>query len=121
MRKTVSWLETLQTADTLLIRLQRKALVLWVLGVLVGVPFTIVIAYENIVGADGVPAFRARSADDRFAGVLIFVFLFLPWGIGPIVGSIFCFRKYRRAWVFNRQSMQLTRLDQIWPLVDLTA
>ena len=121
MRKTVSWLETSQTADALLIRLQRKALFLWVLAVFVGVPFTIDIAYQNIVGTPYVAAFWDRSADDRIAGILIFVFMFLPWGIGPIVGCILCFRKYRRPWAFSRQSMQLTRLDQNWPLVDLTA
>jgi len=121
MRRKVSWLEASQTADTLLIRLQRKALVLLVIAVFVGVPFTIDIAYQNIVGGSSVPAFRDRSPKDQIAVALIFVFMFLPWGFLPIVGFILCLRKYRRPWAFNRQNMQLTRLDQNWPLVDLTA
>lgn len=85
-----------------------------------GIPGCSIHDRQNVVGTPHVTPFREQSVNDRIARVVIFVLLFLPWGIVPVVGCIVCFGKYRRPWVFNRLRMQLTRSEQNWPLKDLS-
>jgi len=83
------------------------------------VPFSLAMAYQNIVGTSGLPPIWARPTGDKIAILLLILFLVLPWAFGPVLLSIWYLQKRRRCWLFDRPRGQLTRGDQRWPLADV--
>ena len=116
----MSELDITQTADELVIRGRRTEVVVGAVLVCLLVPFSLAIAYQDIVGTSEQPAIWNRTGDRVALSVFILLEL-LAFGVAPILLCLMSLRKRRRPWVFNRRSGQLTWFDQRWPLAELTA